>query len=145
MVGLCAPGAAVFPPTTTSCSSFAPTGVQVRTRIEQGQAGRVASVTQYFSSTDGATHSIDLLEDNEFNHPSHDGQLGFPWTGGGLQAYTTPGQLIPGPGGGGPGSFFVKGSAAAVDGSQSSAQGAVTFSNPPAPARSRHRPRLLSP
>jgi hypothetical protein len=128
----CAPAAATFSPTTTSCSRFVPSGVQVKLRIVQGQSGRVASVTQYFSSTDGAPHTVDLQADNEFSHPAHDGQLNFPWTGAGLQAYTTPGQVLAGPGGGsGPGSFFIKGSGAAADGSESSAQGAVTFSNPP--------------
>jgi Glucodextranase, domain B len=128
----CAPAAASFPPTTTSCSEFVPTGIQVKLRIVQGQNGRVASVTQYFSSTDGASHTVDLQEDNEFSHPAHDGQLNFPWTGAGLQAYATPGQVIGGPpSGSGPGSLFIKGSAAAPDGSEASAQGAVTFSNPP--------------
>lgn len=127
----CSPQGATFPPTTTSCTKFVPTGIQVRLRVEQGQNGRVASVTQYFTSTDGASHSIDLLEDNEFSHPSSDGRLNFPWTGAGLQAYQVPGQVISGPGGSGPGSFFIKGSAAAPDGGQSSAQGAVSFSNPP--------------
>jgi hypothetical protein len=131
----CSPAAAAFPPTTSSCSQFVPTGVQVQVRIVQSAGGRVASVSQSFSSTDGAPHNVDLEEDNEFAHPNHDGELNFPWTGGGLQAYTVAGQAIPGPSASGPGSFFVKGSAAAPDGSEVSAQGAVSFSNPPDSAK----------
>jgi hypothetical protein len=125
----CSPGGA-FPPTSGNCASFTPVGVQVQMRITQGQGGRVATVTQWMSSTDGQPHAVDLLEDNEFRHINADGQLNFPWTGAGFAPYTTPGQVIPGPGSA-PGSFLVKGSAAVPDGGESSPQGAVTFSNAP--------------
>jgi Glucodextranase, domain B len=126
----CSPTPATYPPTSGSCSSFVPTGVQVVVRMSQDQGGRVASVVQRFESTDGRSHAIDLLDDNEFRHEKEDGQLNFPWTGLGAAPYTIPGQEIPGPSGG-PGSFFVKGSAAVADGGEEAAQGAVTFSNPP--------------
>jgi len=126
----CSPGG-VFPPTSTSCTSFVPTGVQVTMHIVQGDNGRIATVTQYFSSTDGQTHSVDLLEENDFYAPNDDGELDFPWTGSGMQPYTTAGQVIPGPTTAGPGSFYIKGSASVPDGSEASAEGAVTYSNPP--------------
>jgi hypothetical protein len=126
----CAPKPAVYPATEASCSSFAPTGVRIFNRIVQGHSGRVASVLQRFESDDGAPHEVDLLEDNEFWHENKDGELNFPWTGLGASTYTIPGQAIPAPPGG-PGSFYVKGSAAVADGGEEAAQGAVTFSNPP--------------
>jgi hypothetical protein len=126
----CSPGG-LFPPTASGCSSFVPTGVQVHMHIVQDQGGRVATVIQYFSSTDGAAHHVDLLENNDFYHRNQDGELDFPWTGAGLQPYTTIGQVLPGPTSPGPGSFFVKGSASVPDGSESGAQGAVTFSSAP--------------
>jgi hypothetical protein len=126
----CSPGG-LFPPDSAHCSSFAPTGVQVSMHIVQDQNGRVAKVVQRFSSTDGGPHSVDLLEDNEFFHRNGDGELNFPWTGAGMTPYTTVGQVLPGPAAAGPGSFFVKGSAATPDGSEATPQGAVTFSNPP--------------
>ncbi len=127
----CSPAAAVYPPTQVSCSSFVPAGVQVSLHIAQTNSGRMTTVTQRFSSTDGAQHNVDLLEDNEFFHPNADGALNFPWTGAGMQPYTTLGQAIPGPSAAGPGSFFVKGDRMAPDGSESAPQGSVTFSNPP--------------
>jgi hypothetical protein len=127
----CSPAADVYPPTTSSCTSFVPAGVQVRMHIAQTDAGRMATISQYFSSTDGVAHNVDLLEDNEFFHVNADGALDFPWTGAGMQPYTTLGQVIPGPTGAGPGSFFVKGDRLAPDGSESAPQGSVTFSNPP--------------
>lgn len=126
----CAPEPAVYPPTSTSCSSFAPTGVQVKMLIAQGHNGRVASVTQFFSSTDGLPHATDLLENNDFRAEKNDGEFNFPWTGEGLKGYTAPGQTLPGAPSA-PGSFFVKGSAAEPDGGEQSPQGAVTFSNAP--------------
>lgn len=125
----CSPGG--YPATSGNCTSLVPTGVQVKMRITQGASGRVATVAQYFSSTDGRSHAVDLLEDNEFRHYNDDDEWNFPWTGAGLQPYTVPGQVIPGPSASGPGSFFVKGSASVPDGGESAAQGAVTFSNPP--------------
>jgi hypothetical protein len=127
----CSPAAAIYPPTQGSCASFVPAGVQVSLHITQTDGGRMATVTQYFSSTDGVRHTVDLLEDNEFLHPNADGALNFPWTGAGMQPYTTLGQVIQGPSAAGPGSFFVEGDAMAPDGSESAPQGSVTFSNPP--------------
>ncbi|MGH2887834.1 MAG: hypothetical protein ACRDPA_34915 [Solirubrobacteraceae bacterium] len=127
----CSPAAAVYPPTPASCSSFVPAGVQVSLHIAQTDAGRMATVVQRFSSTDGAQHNVDLLEDNEFFHPNADGALNFPWTGAGMQPYTTLGQVIPGPTAAGPGSFFIRGDRMAPDGSESAPQGSVSFSNPP--------------
>jgi Glucodextranase, domain B len=126
----CSPGGA-FPPTPSSCTSFVPTGVQVQMRITTSQNGRGATVTHYFSSTDGHSHSLDLLEDNEFDNPDADGEINFPWTGSGMSPYTTVGQVVPGPSAPGPGSFFARGSASVADGSELAAVGAVTFSNPP--------------
>jgi hypothetical protein len=126
----CSPGG-LFPPDPAHCSSFVPTGVQVTMHIVQNQSGRVATVVQRFASVDGGSHSVDLLEDNDFFHRNGDGELNFPWTGAGMTPYSTVGQVLPGPSAAGPGSFFVKGSASTPDGSEATPQGAVTFSNPP--------------
>lgn len=125
-VVVCGPQPKVYPPTSTSCSKFVPAGVQVRMHITQADDGLVARVEQYFTSTDGHSHALDLLEDNEFNHPTADGAIDFPWRGGTFQTYVTPGQVLPGPTAGGPGSFFVEVTEGTPD-----PQGSVTFSNPP--------------
>lgn len=126
----CAPGATVYPPTSTSCTSWASTGVEAHMRVTQGEAGRVAKATLWFSSLDGQAHRLDLLEDEEFYHPERDGELDFPWAGEGLKKYTIVGQQLPAAPAA-PASFFVKGSAAAADGSHKSGEGAVTFSSAP--------------
>jgi hypothetical protein len=124
----CSPGGATFPPNSTSCTSFTPTGVIVSTRITQTQDGRISTVLQTFSSADGKQHSLNLLEDNEFFHPNQDGELNFPWNGQGMTPYTTAGASISPSGHAGPASFFAKGSASGVNDAD---QGAVTFASPP--------------
>jgi hypothetical protein len=125
-VVVCSPQPTVYPPSSTSCSKFVPAGVQVKMHITQTDDGLIARVEQYFTSTDGRSHAIDLLEDNDFYHPTADGAIEFPWRGATFQTYVTPGQVLPGPSAGGPGSFFVE----ATEGTPNP-QGSVTFSNPP--------------
>ena len=127
----CAPEPSTYPPTPSSCSSFVPTGVEAFMGITQGANGRVASVTQWFSSTDGAAHTVDLLEHNQFAHINEDGELDFPWTGEGFLGYGTAGQQLPAAPSGAPGSLFIKGSGSTPEGSEESPQGSLTFSNPP--------------
>ncbi|MDE3069577.1 MAG: hypothetical protein KGJ43_02485, partial [Acidobacteriota bacterium] len=119
----CAPGGA-FPPTAESCTSLVPTGVSAYLHISQGSSGRLSSVTQYFESTDGRAHQLDLLEENEFFTPSEDGRLEFPWLAGGFAPYLTPGQVLGSPPAG-PSTFYVKASAA------EGPQGAVTMASAP--------------
>jgi Glucodextranase, domain B len=127
----CAPGASTYPPTAVSCSSFVPTGVEAYMAITQADNGRVAAVTQWFYSTDGAPHTVDLLEQNQFEHVNEDGELDFPWLGEGFQKYGTAGQQLAAPVASVPGSLLIKGSASVPDGSEESPEGALTFSNPP--------------
>jgi len=127
----CAPDATTYPPTASACSSFVPTGVEAYMAITQADNGRVAAVTQWFYSTDGAPHTVDLLEQNQFEHVNEDGEFDFPWLGEGLQKYGTAGQQLAGAPAGAPGSLLIKGSASVPDGGEESPQGALTFSNPP--------------
>jgi hypothetical protein len=127
----CSPSPASYPPTASTCKGFVPAGIQVHLRIIQGQGGRTVTEVQSFSSTDGHTHAIDLLEDNEFFHPKQDGELDFPWTAKGMSPYTTVGQQLRGPSRAGPGSFFFRGSASEPDGGENAAVGATTFSSAP--------------
>jgi hypothetical protein len=122
----CSPQPRTYPATEPSCSSFVPAGVLIKVHIAQTHDGRLVADTQSFSSADGKSHALDLLEDNQFFNPNLDGQMNFPWTGTGFQPYTTLGQAIAGPSRSGPGSFFVNGSVSALG-----PLGSVTFSNPP--------------
>lgn len=62
----CSPGAAVFPPTKTSCTEFVSAGVQLERTWQTSAAGKVALMTDTWRSTDGATHSLDALYNQGF-------------------------------------------------------------------------------
>ena len=132
----CSPGG-VFPATTDSCTSFAPTGITVRVHYSQTDDGRVAAVTQTFSSTDGRDHTIDLLESNSLNAANYNGQYAFPWLDDGAvnySSYDTPDQRLAGPADNGPGSFFeqIENDSPALS---KIPQAAVTFSSAPSQVR----------
>jgi hypothetical protein len=55
---------ATYPPTATSCSTFASTGVTDHRRIAQDHDGHMSWITDTFTSTDGKSHSLDLLWDD---------------------------------------------------------------------------------
>lgn len=80
----CAPEAAKYPPTKTSCTSLVPAGVTV-VRDWQTVESKVALVTESWHSTNGAAHTIDVRYYNEM----HSGNEGGGGEGG---AYMFPGE-----------------------------------------------------
>jgi hypothetical protein len=80
----CSPEANVFPPTKTSCQSFVSTGVQLRRAWQATHGDRVALMTDSWSSTDGHTHALDALYDQE---PSQSGEGAFEFPG--ASSFTT--------------------------------------------------------
>jgi hypothetical protein len=65
----------VYGPTSTDCTAFAPTGIAVKRVTSYSDDGRVATVTDTFSSTDGSAHSLDLLYETDLNSPTAGWQL----------------------------------------------------------------------
>jgi hypothetical protein len=87
----CAPGGAVWPVTPATCTSFVASGLRLDRTITQGRDGRLASVIDSWSSTDGMPHKLDAVYEN--------GSIGgaafeFPWL---TQSWTlyTPNILVP--------------------------------------------------
>lgn len=57
----------VYGPSATDCTAYAPTGVSV-TRVSQfTNQGRVQTVTDTFTSDDGAAHTVNLLYEDDLN------------------------------------------------------------------------------
>jgi hypothetical protein len=54
-----------FPPTFTNCPSFTPSGVQVQRTITQTDDGHIVYIDDAYSSTDGASHTVSLLLEND--------------------------------------------------------------------------------
>jgi hypothetical protein len=55
---------ATYPPTSSTCATFASTGVTDHRTITQDHDGHISWFTDTFTSTDGKSHSLDLLWDN---------------------------------------------------------------------------------
>lgn len=72
----------VVPPTAKSCTEFVPIGVQLERTWQTSAAGRVAAMTDRWVSTDGASHKLDTLYDQEtINAEKEGGAYEFPGTG----------------------------------------------------------------
>jgi glucodextranase-like protein len=71
----------VYPPTSTSCTSFVSTGVQLERTWQTSKADQVASMTDAWRSTDGQAHSLNALYDQEtVNGGKEGGAYEFPGT-----------------------------------------------------------------
>jgi hypothetical protein len=122
---------ATYPPTLTTCPTFVSTGVTDTRTISQDHDGHLSTITDVFSSTDGAAHSLDLLWENDqaFQLPGFGdatkiafqfpGQSGFSTHGAG-DAVSLPGT---------PGTILIH-VAGAADGDPTTGQGAIVYDRP---------------
>ncbi|HEY2283252.1 MAG TPA: Ig-like domain-containing protein [Solirubrobacteraceae bacterium] len=69
---------AVFPPTKESCEEFVSTGVQLNRTWQSAHGDRVALLTDSWVSTDGATHHLSALYDQESSQNGTEGAFEFP-------------------------------------------------------------------
>jgi len=118
-----------LPPTAAKCSDFVNTGVSVQTSVSDTGVGTTSRVVQRFFSTDGRTHSLDLLWDEETQHGAHNGGIRFPWVDSTYKP-RAEGDTVPPPPAG-PGSVLVKSDLAGADGTLAGAQGAMTWAAAP--------------
>jgi Glucodextranase, domain B/PASTA domain len=118
-------------PTFAVCPSFVDSGVKLERAVTTSDGGRVVTVTDTWSSTDGQTHSVDLLYDNAIGvSGDDDGDRGYQFPGqNGFSQYAT-GNTLPGPSSA-PGSILVRTNVTAPDGDPSESAGAITFGTPP--------------
>ncbi len=121
---------ATYPPTTTSCATFVPTGVTYTSTISQDHDGHLSVVADSFSSTDGAAHSLDLEWENDqrFHGASGDSrQLAYRFPGQAGFAEHGPGDVVPLPAA--PGTILIH-MAGAPDGDPGTGQGAIVYDRP---------------
>lgn len=123
---------ATYPPTTSSCSSFVSTGVTDNRTITQDHDGHVSWISDTLTSTDGASHPVDLLWNNSqrFWGPSGDsGQLEYEFPGQSSFAKHVKGDAISLPTAAAPGTIRIR-MAGAADGDVSTGQGAIVYDRP---------------
>ena len=63
----CTPVPTAFPPNASTCSVFESAPIKVDRTWVQGSNGRVSTVTDTYTSTDGKAHHIDVVYQNGFN------------------------------------------------------------------------------
>jgi hypothetical protein len=73
-LAFCSPGKATFPPTSgTSCTSFVSAGVELQRTITTSDNGHIVTLDDSYKSTDGASHAVNLLLENEQDLESYSG------------------------------------------------------------------------
>ena len=118
-----------------TCPKFVSAGVKLERDITTSDGGRVVTMTDTWSSTDGNAHSLDLLYDDYdglFGVAS--GDRGYEFPGETSFSEYGPGTDLPGPSDT-PGSILVRTNVTAPDGSPSEAAGAITFGAAPSEFR----------
>jgi PASTA domain-containing protein len=118
---------ATYPPTVSSCASFVSAGVTDERTITTDHDGHLSWITDVFSSTDGNSHTLDLLWQNDQRFHGSQGdssqvEYQFP----GESGYSTHivGDTVSLAGG--PGTIFIRMHGAA-DGDTSTGQGAIVY------------------
>jgi hypothetical protein len=121
--------------TFLTCPNFVNSGVQLARTITTSDGGRVVTMTDTWSSTDGKPHSLDLLYDDYVGlFGAATGDRGYEFPGQTGFSEFGPGTDIPGPSSA-PGSILVRTNVTAADGSPSEAAGAITFGTAPSEFR----------
>ena len=119
----------VYPPTSTSCTSFVSTGVQLERTWQSSNADQVALMTDTWKSTDGAAHSLNALYDQEtVNGGKEGGAYQFPGTN--VFSATTVGETVPLPPGLGR-IYYKEDSETPGNGDGEHPQGAIVYDTPP--------------
>jgi hypothetical protein len=126
---------ATYPPTPTSCATFVSVGVTDHRTITQGHDGHISWISDAFTSTDGKSHSLDLLWDNSqhfWGGSSGDStQVEYRFPGQSAFSIPTIGQKVSLPAS--PGTILVRMHGAA-DGDTATGQGAIVYDRPAANA-----------
>lgn len=121
---------ATYPPTATSCATFASTGVTDHRRITQDHDGHMSWVTDTFTSTDAKSHSLDLFWDNSqrfWGSSGNSNQVEYQFPGQDSFATHPAGYTYAPPAS--PGAVLIRMHGAA-DGDAATGQGAIVFDRP---------------
>jgi hypothetical protein len=124
----CSPSTA-FPPTTSSCTSFVSTGVDLEREWTTSSADQVAAMTDTWHSTDGAAHSLNALYDQETEN-ANEGGGAYQFPGTNVFAATTAGQTVTLPAGLGR-IYYKEDAATPGEGDGVHPQGAIVYDTPP--------------
>jgi hypothetical protein len=128
-IAVCAPEPAVFPPTASSCSSFASAGVSLLRTWQTEDSGAVVSLTDSWTSTDGADHTLAALYDNHLQSAATEA-AGFLFPGSSSFSDFADGSTLtlpPGPGT----IYYAEDRGTPVTGDQEHPFAAISYDTPP--------------
>ncbi|MGD0454753.1 MAG: Ig-like domain-containing protein, partial [Solirubrobacteraceae bacterium] len=126
----CSPEAA-FPPTAKTCTSLVATGITLHRTWTTNSDDHMATVSDTWTSTDGAAHSLNIIYSQTLEESSMGGLFELP--GSSSFAATAKGQHATFPGG--PGTILFKGDPETPEaGDGRSPQGAITYDRSPSEA-----------
>jgi hypothetical protein len=118
-----------------TCPNFVDSGVKLQRTTTTSDGGRVVTLTDTWSSTDGQAHSLDLLYDDFVGVLALDnGDAGYEFPGQSGFSQSSPGTDVPGPSNV-PGSILVRTNVTQPDGDPSEAAGAITYGKAPSEFR----------
>ncbi len=121
--------------TFVTCPNFINTGVKLQRTITTSDGGRVVTMTDTWSSTDGQAHAVDMLYDDFVGVLARDnGDAGYEFPGQSSFSQYAPGTDVPGPSNV-PGSILVRTNVTQPDGVLNEAVGAITFGKAPSDFR----------
>ncbi len=124
----CSPEATLLP-RPTGCKEFVSTGVELKRTWQTSSGNRVAAMTDTWSSTDGAAHSLNALYDQEtINEGKEGGAYEFPGTN--VFSSTTKGQTVTLPAGLGR-IYYKSDLETPSEGDGVHPQGAIVYDTPP--------------
>jgi len=122
--------AATYPPTAALCANLLPTGVTDNRTVSQDHDGHIAWISDSFTSTDGHTHTLDLLWSNAQHFGgmvSDSTQLEYEFPGQSSYSLHALGDRVSLPTS--PGTIFVR-MHGANDGDPTTGQGAIVYDRP---------------
>ncbi len=120
-----------MPLTNVVCPSFDDTGVTLTRVITTSDGGRVITLTDTWSSTDGKSHSLDLLYDDYAGvFGNADGERGWQFPGQTGFTHYAADASVPASGSA-PGSILLRTNVSAADGDPNEGFGAITYGQAP--------------
>ncbi len=122
----CAPDQTTWPVNPATCTSFVPAGVRLDRSITQNGNGRLASIIDSWTSTDGKAHRVNAVYENASTGGA---AFNFPWLSSTFTLYS-PNYLVP-PSPTSPFTYYVK-YASAADGNTRHDLGAAIVQLAPA-------------
>jgi hypothetical protein len=128
-IAVCAPEPAVFPPTASSCSSFVSAGVSLLRTWQTEDSGAAVSLTDSWTSTDGAAHTLAALYDNHLQSAGAEA-AGFLFPGSSSFSDFADGSTVtlpPGPGT----IYYAEARGTAITGDQEHPYAAISYNTPP--------------